>query len=80
MSATSKSRMTDKDPGKVLLAGIVLLMACRDKWKTQSTLVTHIVAKTGCSEEIAEKAFSDAVTQGYMKPHKRNNQIYWEAI
>ncbi len=80
MNATNQSRLTDKDQGKVLLAGIVLLMACRDKWKTQSTLVTHIVAKTGCSEEVAEEAFADAITDGYLKPHKRNNQIYWEAI
>jgi hypothetical protein len=78
MNATS--RLTDKDQGKVLLAGIVLLMACKDKWKTQSTLVNHIVAKTGCSEDVAEEAFTDAVRDKYIRPHRRNNEIYWEAI
>ena len=80
MTATTQSRMTDKDQGKVLLAGIVLLMACREKWKTQSTLVAHIIAKTGCSEEVAEEAFADAVKDKYIRPHRRNNEIFWEAI
>ena len=76
----TNSRMTAKDPGKVLLAGIVLLMHCSEKWKTKSTLVNHVVAKTGCSKEIAEEAFSQAIADKYIKPHRRNNQIYWGAV